>query len=126
MADLISRAAVLNGISDLMKSPWYNDGKGGERHVQFLARKDAVEVVRVLCVEKETAVDAVPVVRCAECKHCFDAGPDPMVPYDGEDVWHCEMWGREASAYQVDPYRFFCARGERRNGVAAAFFATSE
>ena len=75
--------------------------------------------------EQPTA-EAVEVVRCAECKHCFDAGPDPMVPYDGEDVWHCEMWGREASAYQVDPYRFFCARGERRNGVAAAFFATSE
>ena len=63
MADLISRAAVLNGISDLMKSPWYNDGKGGERHVQYLARKDAVEVVRVLCVEKETTVDAVPVIH---------------------------------------------------------------
>lgn len=61
MDDLISRSAVLNGISDLMKSPWYNDGKDGERHVQYLARKDAVEVVKVLCVVKEPAVDAIPV-----------------------------------------------------------------
>lgn len=34
-SDLISRAAVLNSISDLTKSPWYNDGKDGERHLQY-------------------------------------------------------------------------------------------
>lgn len=71
-------------------------------------------------VDAMPAADAEVVVRCAECRHCFDIGQDPMVPYDGEDVCHCEMWGREASAYQVDPYRFFCAKGERRDGAKVA------
>ena len=66
---------------------------------------------------KEPPVDAEAVVRCAECRYCYDIGQDPMEPYDGEDVWHCEMWDREVSAYQVDPYRFFCARGERRKAT---------
>lgn len=61
--DLIWRAAVLNNISDLMKSPWYTAGKDGERHFQYLVRKDAVEVVKVLCVEKEPSVDVAPVVH---------------------------------------------------------------
>lgn len=60
-SDLISRAAMLNGISNLMKSPWYNNGKDGERHLQYLVRKDAVEVVKVLCIEKEPTVDAITV-----------------------------------------------------------------
>lgn len=83
------------------------------------ARSDAQKALmgRVMYnLEKQPTADAE-VVRCAECRHCYDAGPDPLVPYDGEDVWHCEMWGREASAYQVDPYRFFCAKGERRKAT---------
>ena len=60
------------------------------------------------------AVDAVPVVRCAYCKQCFDMGSDPMEPYDGESEWYCARFDRDTSAYEIDPYRFFCADGERR------------
>lgn len=63
--------------------------------------------------------DCVPVVRCAYCKHCFDLSNDPMEPYDGESEWYCERFDRDTSAYEIDPYRFFCADGERRDDDAA-------
>jgi hypothetical protein len=62
--------------------------------------------------------DCVPVVRCAYCKHCFDLSNDPMGPYDGESEWYCERFDRDTSAYEIDPYRFFCADGERRDDGA--------
>ena len=58
--------------------------------------------------------EVVPVVRCAYCKYCFDMGSDPMEPYDGESEWYCERFDRDTSAYEIDPYRFFCADFERR------------
>ena len=64
------------------------------------------------------AVDAAPVVRCAYCKHCYDMGNDPMEPYDGESEWYCARFDRDTSAYEIDPYRFFCADGERRDDDA--------
>jgi hypothetical protein len=65
-------------------------------------------------IKELPAVDAAPVVMCAYCKHCFDMGSDPMEPYDGESEWYCERFDRDTSAYEIDPYRFFCADGERR------------
>lgn len=58
--------------------------------------------------------DYVNVVRCAYCKHCYDMGSDPMEPYDGESEWYCARFDRDTSAYEIDPYRFYCADGERR------------
>lgn len=63
--------------------------------------------------------DCVPVIRCAYCKHCFDIGSDPMEPYDGESEWYCARFDRHTSAYEINPYRFFCADGERRDEDAA-------
>jgi hypothetical protein len=62
--------------------------------------------------------DCVPVIRCASCKHCFDIGSDPMEPYDGESEWYCARFDGNTSAYEIDPYRFFCACGERRDDDA--------
>ena len=61
-----------------------------------------------------------PRVRCAYCKHCFDMSNDPMEPYDGESEWYCERFDRDTSAYEIDPYRFFCADGERRDDDGSA------
>ena len=59
------------------------------------------------------ATDRIAIVtRCSECRHCFDA--DRKTPYDGEDWWYCEEWDTDVNAYASDPYRFFCADGERR------------
>lgn len=75
-----------------------------------------LEAIRKAPLILKPNVDAVPVVRCADCKYCFDIGSDPMEPYDGESEWYCERFDRDTSAYEIDPYRFFCADGERRRG----------
>ena len=54
-----------------------------------------------------------PVVRCAGCRYCVDADRD--TPYDGDEEWYCKRWERYVSAYSIDPYRFYCAAGERRD-----------
>lgn len=62
----------------------------------------------------ERTSDMVAVVRCAHCKYCYDISSDPMIPYDGDSEWYCERFDRDTSAYEIDPYRFYCADGERR------------
>ena len=47
-------------------------------------------------IRKQQTIDAVPVVRCKDCKHRF------------EDSW-CE--------YVDDDDNFYCARGEREEGA---------
>ncbi len=47
-------------------------------------------------IRKQQTIDAVPVVRCKDCKHRF------------EDSW-CE--------YVDDNDNFYCARGERKEGA---------
>ena len=47
-------------------------------------------------IRKQQTIDAVPVVRCRECKHRF------------KDSW-CE--------YADDDDNFYCARGERKEGA---------
>ena len=47
-------------------------------------------------IERAPAVDAVPVVRCRECKHRYT------------DSW-CE--------YADDDDNFYCARGKRKDGA---------
>ena len=60
--------------------------------------------------------DARPVTRCAWCRHCYDAGDAPqlLTPYDGVDVWYCDVLGFTVSSYARDPYKWYCAAGERR------------
>lgn len=122
MDDLISRASVLNGISDLMKSPWYNDGKSGERHVQYLARKEAVDVVKVLCVVKEAAVNAVPVVRCKDCKHRPVDHRDEYNDVTGLSIefpdYHCPCQCEDGWYNWYPEDYWFCANGERRDDDA--------
>lgn len=93
MADLISRDLVLQGIAELMQSPWYNQGNGCEYHDQYLTRKEAVDVVKVLCVEKAPAVDAAPVThaRWIEYPEClgYDGAysDDHIVCSNCHSVW---------------------------------------
>lgn len=69
--DLISRTSLLKGIGELKQSPWFNRGKyrGDMRrvnqeqwflHKQYLERKEAVEVVVDLCINKEPLFTSVP------------------------------------------------------------------
>lgn len=56
-------------------------------------------------VDSAPTVDAVPVVRCKDCKHY--AFTDNRVPQ--ERVWWCYYWGYEIGA---DDY---CSNGERKD-----------
>ena len=50
--DAVSRQAVLDGIADLKKSPWFNDDTNGAK----IIRKEAVEIVEELCVKQLPSV----------------------------------------------------------------------
>ncbi len=62
---VINVDSVKRNIEELKKGPWYN-----EKYLDhFFVRKEAVEVVERLCIDEEPIVDAVPVVRCKDCKY---------------------------------------------------------
>lgn len=93
---LIDADHLLHEIAELQKSPWYNTGKEIDpnfphMHIGYLERKEAVEIVRDLCIKQEPTVDAEPVrhgrwtylncfekgrYQCNECGHFVDAGAD--------------------------------------------------
>jgi len=57
----VSREHLLSGIDELMQSPWFNRGKddldsASLSHYGYVERKEAVEVVRDLCVKTEPSV----------------------------------------------------------------------
>ena len=54
------------------------------------------------CIEQAQIVDAVPVVRCRECKHHHDCG-----------THFCDALGMD----YPDDSEFFCAYGERKEGA---------
>ena len=56
--DTISRKHLLSEIDALMQSPWFNNGKDDDMftHYGYVERKEAVEIVRDLCIKKEPPV----------------------------------------------------------------------
>ena len=92
MDDLISRAAA---ILELQKSRTRLPSS-------FL---NGLERARMI-VSKLPSVDAAPVVRCRDCKHCYFAAN--RVP--AEQCLVCDK-------YDIDVTDdFYCADGERRDG----------
>ena len=69
---LIDADTLKEGIKELKRSPWYNNDINPSWKQGI---KDAVHVVETLCIDEEPTVDAVPVVRCKDCKHwqCDDS-----------------------------------------------------
>ena len=64
--DTISRKHLLSEIDDLMKSPWFNQYKNdiAMLHFGYIERKEAVEIVRDLCVKAEPPV----IPKLTECE----------------------------------------------------------
>lgn len=60
--------------------------------------RDALELM-----DKQPTIDAIPVIRCEDCKHMHAAN----LP-DGQSWHYCPYM-----KFDVDP-DFYCARGERR------------
>ena len=54
------------------------------------------------CIEQAPTIDAVPVVRCRECKHHHDC-----------DTHFCDALGMDCP----DDSEFFCSYGERKEGA---------
>ena len=71
------------------------DERTAERFATFCALADAVE--------ESTTVDAVPVVRCKDCKYSYD-------DLDGL----CCTYG--VCIDSIVPEDFYCSNGERRGG----------
>lgn len=69
--DTISRKHLLSEIDDLMQSPWFNRWKDdeGALHFGYTERKEAVEIVRDLCVKAEPSVTPKP----TECENAGDS-----------------------------------------------------
>ena len=63
--ELIDRTHLLEEIKKLQKSPWYNYGKNGMAIIRALynERKEAVEVVRDLCVNDEPTITEQEIVK---------------------------------------------------------------
>ncbi len=93
--DTINRKHLLSEIDDLMKSPWFNNGKDDDMfaHYGYVERKEAVEIVRDLCVKTEPP--AAPKQKL--CKDCKFFEYDSIAKVDGIPliVAHeiCNKWG---------------------------------
>jgi len=119
MMKLIDKDSVKKGIEELKQSPWYNE----HNLDHFPIRKEAVEVVEHLCIDKEPiivefdgeinevivrgekyykpTIDVVPVVRCKDCKFYWKNMKDNI----DEPVPAC------LASPKIDA---FCSEGERR------------
>lgn len=92
MNDLISRSALIERHCE-----------GCSADVRESCKTDPV-CATLMWVVEEPAVDAVPVVRCCECKRRYDADECPM----------CFLIDGEYHEYTNG--NGYCDRGERRNG----------
>ena len=69
-------------------------------------------------VEVMPAVDAVPVVRCKDCAHCFElVDTDPLTPYrhrEGAIGFFCQTFDMDFYTPRYDAGTYYCADGKRR------------
>lgn len=108
MNDLISRSRLLNEMSDWQygEAPFLTPDVA----LEYTAKEMQTMIYRtikdaMLCVADQPAVDAVPVVRCRDCKWWND--------YYRE----CESpnWNTGTDEYIVQPAGMFCGWGERKS-----------
>lgn len=64
------------------------------------------EVVARKLIDEQQTIDAVPVVRCRDCKYA-------RMTYDGE-CKYCDIWFPDEAEYMDGDY--YCASGERKDG----------
>ena len=103
MGDLIDRDALYAELQKHVGSP--------EGHRRLMEANQ--------CICDAPAVDAVPVVRCVDCAHCYDPDSDPLKPYSGGKWWYCRFFDMDYRAHIMDPRTFYCAEGKRREARRA-------
>ena len=99
MTRLIDADALLNDISDLKKSPWFHENYFDHKNI----RKEAIEIVEQLCIDKAPTIDAVPVVRCKDCK-CWTEWSN--------GTGSCSRFALDWIGTDADD---FCSMGERKD-----------
>ena len=89
---LIDADMVLKDIKDLQESPWHNSGAKSDSlclQNQYVGRKEAVEIVRDLCVVKAKEVQAIPLDKVKQAREEIE-GLKPNNPnfkwYKGETI----------------------------------------
>ena len=60
------------------------------------------------CVEDAPTVDAVPVVRCKDCKYCRTFYPIKEIDKEAIQVWYCDLYRCNRKPDE------FCSDGERK------------
>ena len=95
MPRLIDADAILKADENSDKALVLGSGKSLEIAYALLKKK----------VADAPTVDAVPVVRCKDCKHCVRT-----TDIDGPGLF-CPIWGRQWHRAQLDD---FCSYGERK------------
>ena len=96
MDDLIQRAEAIDEVMQMV-----------ERHRHEIFRGELLHYTGVKAMlEALPAVDAVPVVRCKDCKFRDVTGPYPVCELDSADLWE--------QTRNADVDDWFCAEGERR------------
>ena len=83
-------------MSDLISRSWMMEQLDGLGDTRLIKRNF------VAMVTNAPAVDAVPVVRCRECKHHHDC-----------ETHFCDALGMDCP----DDSEFFCSYGERKEGA---------
>lgn len=102
MSDLISRKAAIEAVLS------------EERYCERNMGSEATAVVQMarFKLEKVPVVDAVPVVRCRDCKHFIDMSGTSYPSYCYKHSTF-DADGEFDNAFSVEPNKY-CAWGERR------------
>lgn len=85
-----------------MKKTWYKEHniEPGESGAMFVGNNEVP-----MFIDRARTIDAVPVVRCKDCKHCEYASN--RIPV--EQAWVCYKLGIDVEQ------DWFCADGERKD-----------
>lgn len=104
MDDLISRVAAIDALTDENIEMNFDSVYDGEIH---RTKRAAIRIVANL-----PTVDAVPVVRCRDCKHFIDMSGTSYPSYCYKHSTF-DADGEFDNAFSVGPNKY-CAWGERR------------
>lgn len=105
MENAVDREKVISKLEELLEYSRYNDSVGWNPDNDTKTLEDALALLKA----------QEPVVRCRDCRYCFSADSDPLTPYDGESTWYCDRFDFDVDVLALDPCRFYCADGERRD-----------
>ena len=88
MTRLIDADALKKSIEELKRSPWFNSVLNPAWHAGI---KEAVEVVELVCIDKEPTIDAEPVRHGKWVEeHCSECG---QYVYHGDAKNYCPNCG---------------------------------